>query len=356
MEVVIIILLIALVVILGAGLFVVYRKLGQVSQNSTSNDRIIQLLSESLSSKMTDIDHKMESVKEHVSNRLGENVRFMQSSTNEVNTRLTTASKVIGDLQSRIAALDESSKRIFDLGKDISELQNILRAPKLRGGFGEWLLEELLIQILPRETFETQKKYRSGDIVDAIVKLKDGFFLPIDAKFPLENFRKLAECTDDATRETLKRELRKNIRKHIDDIKTKYISTEDGSLDIALMYIPAENIYYETVIREDDILNIREYAFGKKVVPVSPNTLYAYMQTIILGMRGMQVSKKAREILDTIKTMESEFTNIVESYTVVGKHLTNAQTKYQETDKYISRFGSKLQGAITLSETQAIEE
>lgn len=356
MEIFIIVLLIFLILILGVSVFFMYKKLSDVTQNSSGNDRVVQLLSDSLSAKMMDIDRKMETVKDHVSNRLGENIQFIQSSTNEVNTRLTTASKVIGELQTRIVAFEEGSKRIYDIGKDLSELQNILRAPKLRGGFGEWLLEELLMQILPRESFETQKKYKSGDIVDAIVKLKDGYFLPIDAKFPLENFRKLVELEDDLAKDGLKRDLRKDIRKHIDAISSKYISKEEGSLDIALMYIPAENIYYETVIREDDILNIRAYAFSKNVVPVSPNTLYAYMQTIVLGMKGMQVSKKAREILDTIKTMESEFANVVDSYSVVGKHLVNAQTKYQETDKYLARFGNKLQGAITLSDTTAIEE
>jgi DNA recombination protein RmuC len=344
-----------IVVILLAGIFILYKKVNDLSSKNEANDKIVKLLSDTLSNKISDMDSKMEErlnvVKENVATRLNENIRFMQGSTTEVNNRLTNASKVIGDLQTKLAAFEEGSKRIFDLGKDITDLQNILKAPKLRGGFGEMLLEKLLTDILHSEFYELQYHYKTGSIVDAIIRLRDGYFLPIDAKFPLENFSKLTNETDERNKELLRRELLKNMKKHVDDICSKYISTEEGSLDIALMYIPAENIYYEVVVRDDENLNIRDYCFGKRVIPVSPNTLYSYIQIILMGMRGMQVSQKAKEILHTIKNMEKEFSKVVDDYAVLGKHLQSAQNKYLDGDKHLQKFSTKLQGALAMSDS-----
>lgn len=364
MEIILVILIIVLIIVVGllyTKLNGVTSKMSDMSQQNQNSKEIIKLFSDSLGSKMSEMDTKMEErmnvVKEHVSKRLTENIQFTQTSTKEVNDRLNGASKVIGELREKLSAFEEGSKRIYDLGKDISELQNILKAPKLRGGFGEWMLEELLKERLPRESYEIQYAYKSRDIVDAIIKLQDGFFLPIDSKFPLENFKKLAaDGSDDKAKELVKKELVRDIKKHVDDIARKYISKEEGSLDVALMYIPAENIYYETIVREDDILNVRQYCFSKNVVPVSPSTLFAYIQIIILGMRGMQVSKKAKEILNTIKVMESEFAKVTDSFDVVGKHLSNAQSKYDDTNKILNRFETRLQGAIALSDANVLED
>jgi DNA recombination protein RmuC len=294
-------------------------------------------------------ERRMNDVKEHVTQRVRENMGFTQNSTKEVNDRLSTASKVIGDLRERITAFEEGSKKITDIGKSISDLSNVFKAQKMRGGWGEESLESLLLEFLPKDVLEFQYKYKTGDvIVDAIVRFNDSF-LPIDAKFPLENFLRLSEAEDDTKKLELKRILKRDIYKHIDAIKSKYISKEDKSLDVAFMYIPAENIYYETVIRDDEDLNIKRYCFDNHVVPVSPSTLYAYIQIVLLGMKGMQVSKKAKEILDSIKTMESEFTRVLASYDTIGSHLTHAQQKYAETDKYLEKFGNKLQNTISIT-------
>ena len=288
-------------------------------------------------------------------NEFRANIGFTQNSTKEVNDRLTTASKVIGDLRERIASFEEGSKKITDLGKSIGDLTNVFKAQKMRGGWGEESLESLLVEFMPKDVIEFQYKYKSGDaIVDAIVKF-NGSFLPIDSKFPLENFVRLSEAKTDEEKTELKRVLKRDIQKHVDAISTKYISKEERSLDVAFMYIPAENIYYETVIRDDEDLNIKRYCFDKHVVPVSPSTLYAYIQIVLLGMKGMQVSKKAKEILDSIKTMESEFGRVLTSYEMIGGHLTHAQQKYAETDKYLEKFGHRLQGAISITDVDKDE-
>lgn len=341
-------LIIIILILLG---LVIYFAL-KVNALSTTGADTQKTLEESLRSLDDHLERRLNDVKEHVTNRVSENMRFSQSSTKEVNDRLSTASKVIGDLRERISAFEEGSKKITDLGKSIGDLTNVFKAQKMRGGWGEESLESLLIEFMPKDVLEFQYKYRSGDvIVDAIVKFNDSF-LPIDSKFPLENFIRLNEAKTEEEKTVIKKALKKDIQKHVDDIASKYISKEDKSLDVAFMYIPAENIYYETVIRDDEDLNIKRYCFDKHVVPVSPSTLYAYIQIVLLGMKGMQVSKKAKEILDSIKTMESEFGRVLESYSVIGNHLTHAQQKYAETDKYLAKFGNKLQGTISITDVE----
>lgn len=339
-------LLIIIFLLLGALAYLLV-KLNSLSSKGGENQK---LLEENLRTLDDRIERRMNDVKEHVTQRVSENLRFSQSSTKEVNDRLSTASKVIGDLRERISAFEEGSKKITDLGKSIGDLTNVFKAQKMRGGWGEESLESLLVEFMPKDVLEFQYKYRTdGVIVDAIVKFNDSF-LPIDSKFPLENFIRLNEAKSDEEKSVIKKALKKDIHTHVDSIASKYISKEDKSLDVAFMYIPAENIYYEAVIRDDEDLNIKRYCFDKHVIPVSPSTLYAYIQIVLLGMKGMQVSKKAKEILDSIKSMESEFGRVLESYAVIGNHLTHAQQKYAETDKYLSKFGNRLQGTIAITD------
>lgn len=344
-------LLIIIFVLLAALAYLLYK----VTTLNSKNTEIEKTLEDNLRNLDDRFERRMNEMKEHVTQRVSENLRFSQSSTKEVNDRLSTASKVIGDLRERITAFEEGSKKITDLGKSIGDLTNVFKAQKMRGGWGEESLESLLLEFMPRDVLDFQYKYRTGDvIVDAIVRF-NGSFLPIDSKFPLENFIRLNEAKTEEERILIKKALKKDIEKHVNDIASKYISKEDKSLDVAFMYIPAENIYYETVIRDDEDLNIKKMCFDKRVIPVSPSTLYAYIQIVLLGMKGMQVSKKAKEILDGIKTMESEYGRVLESYAVIGNHLTHAQQKYAETDKYLSKFGNRLQGTLAITDVDVEE-
>ncbi|PJA14332.1 hypothetical protein COX64_02200 [Candidatus Dojkabacteria bacterium CG_4_10_14_0_2_um_filter_Dojkabacteria_WS6_41_15] len=344
-------LIIIIFVLLALVAYLLYR-VSKLGSRSTESQLALE---DNLRNLDDHLERRLNDVKEHITSRVSENLRFSQSSTKEVNDRLTTASKVIGDLRERISAFEEGSKKITDLGKSIGDLTNVFKAQKMRGGWGEESLESLLVEFMPKDVLEFQYKYRTdGVVVDAIVKFNDSF-LPIDSKFPLENFIRLNEAKTDEEKTAIKRALKKDIHTHVDSIATKYISKEDKSLDVAFMYIPAENIYYETVIRDDENLNIKRYCFDKHVVPVSPSTLYAYIQIVLLGMKGMQVSKKAKEILDSIKTMEAEFGRVLESYVMIGGHLMHAQQKYAETDKYLSKFGNKLQGTIAITDVETDE-
>lgn len=351
------ILLLGLALSIGI-IYLMYRKLAQLSVSQKEYEKGFVDIKDNIVSRLNELDThfetRIDTIKEHVSQRVNENINYSRESTKEVNDRLNIASKIVGELKEKISAFEEGSKQIHDLGKSLSEIQNIFKAQKLRGGFGEELLEDLLAQILPKESFATQYMYKSGDKVDAIIRLSN-FILPIDSKFPYENFKRLTEVTDPKAQDNIKRELARDLKKHVDNIASKYISKEDNSLDIAFMFIPAENIYYEVIIRDDPLLNVRQYAFDNKVVPVSPSTLYAYIQIVLIGMKGMQVSEKAREILSAIRTMESDFVEVVDSFEVVGNHINHARQKFEETDKRINKFSLRLKSAITIENDPVLD-
>jgi len=259
----------------------------------------------------------------------------------------------MGGVQRGLGELSGSTKRIMDLGKDISSLQEILRAPKLRGGLGEMFLADLLAQILPREHYELQYRFKTGEVVDAVIRL-GGRMVSVDAKFPLENFRKLQAGTTDEERLPLRKAFARDVKKHVDDIARKYILPDEGTFEFALMFIPAENVYYETIIKDDAAENeaMAAYALTKKVVPVSPNSFYAYLQAIALGLGGLRIEKRAREIMDMLARLKADFARFKDDFETLGKHLTNARGKYEEAEKRLVRFEDKLTGA----ETPAVED
>jgi DNA recombination protein RmuC len=260
----------------------------------------------------------------------------LQDSTAQMNTRLDNAAKVVGDLREKVG-------QIHEVGKAAAELVNILRAPKLRGGMGELFLGDLLGQILPPEHFTLQHRFKSGEAVDAAIKIGQKL-VPVDAKFPYENFKRVVEAGTESERVTARKQFLRDVKKHVDAIATKYILPDEGTYDFALMYVPAENVYYETIIKEDagEERQLFSYALEKRVIPVSPNSFYAYLQTILLGLRGMKVEERAQEILDTLQRLRGDFERLQENFRVLGKHLTNASGAYADTEKTFTKLDAKL--------------
>lgn len=287
----------------------------------------------------------------------GQVSKSLSDANKTLGERLDSTTRVVGDVKQQLGQLDASSRRILELGKDISSLQDILRPPKLRGGMGELLLGELLSQILPPHHYELQYSFKGGQKVDAILRLQAGL-VPVDAKFPLENFRRIIATDDDNERRAARRTFARDVKKHVADIADKYIRMDEGTFDFALMYIPAENVYYEVIIKDADtdgdspLLN---YALKRRVIPVSPNSFYAYLQTILLGLKGMRVEERAREILDNISRIETEFHSFADAFRLVGQHLDNASKKYLEAEKRFTRVDSKMEqigGLIQGEETE----
>jgi len=269
----------------------------------------------------------------------------LQNSSGQIGQRLDTAAKVIGEVKENIGKLSKASDQIFEVGKNIASLQEILRPPKLRGGLGEQFLGELLSQILPPEFFTLQYAFLSGERVDAVVKLGERL-VPIDSKFPLDNFRRLIECKTDEDRKVSQKLFNRDVKKHIDDIAGKYIVPQEGTYDFALLYIPAENVYYETITKDDSFgeeKGILSYALNKRVIPVSPNSFYAYLQVIVLGLKGLKIEEHAREIQSLLAGLGKDLKDFQDDFRLVGKHITDARNRFDEARSRLEKFTFRLE-------------
>jgi len=275
--------------------------------------------------------------------RLQENAEAIYRTNQAVGERLDNAARAYTSVNSKLSQLEEANKRIEEIGKDISSLQDIFRSPKLRGGLGEYFLEELLTQILPAGQYAFQYTFRSGERVDAVIKLRDGLLVPVDSKFPLERLKESFETQDEEERERLRKAFISDVKKHIDKIAKTYILPEEGTLEMALMYIPGETIFYETIVRgggEDK--SLIEYAHERRVIPVSPHSFYIYLQTILLGLRGLQIEKSAQDMVKSLGQLRGDFERFGEDYRVLGKHIGSAAKTYETSEKRLEKFTDRL--------------
>lgn len=324
------------------------------SQKRTADPTIPLLQQEvqSLRSQLTDTmlrsqelaNKQLADVTAQVNMRLADVTQQLQKSTGDLNTRLDNAAKVVSEVSKGLGGLSEATKKVFEVGKDIASLQEILRSPKLRGGLGELFLGDLLAQILPPAHFTLQHRFKSGEAVDAAIRLGENL-VPVDSKFPLENFKRVIDASSEEEQRAARKKFMADVKKHIDAISAKYILPDEGTFDFALMYIPAENVYYELIIKDeaaDTDKGLLNYAFTKRVIPVSPNSFYAYLQTILLGLRGMHIEERAQEILRSLARLAGDFRKFQEEFELVGKHLANTKMRYDEADKKLAKFGDKL--------------
>lgn len=262
----------------------------------------------------------------------------------QLNNRLAETSKVMYGLQAKLAQLEEGNKRILDMSKGITELQNILQAPKLRGNQGEMWLEELLAQMLGKTHFKMQYMFKSGEACDAAILLRDGIILPIDSKFSLENFKKMINTENDIEKKQYEKQFTSDVKRRIDEIAKKYILPAENTLNFAFMYIPAENVYYQAFVEDRGGYELQKYAFERHVIPVSPNSLYPYLEIVLFGLRGLQIEQGARDIQQGLVGMAGELRKFEEDYRKVGNNLRLAQQNFELSDKRFNNVQNKLEG------------
>jgi DNA recombination protein RmuC len=266
----------------------------------------------------------------------------LQSGQNTISQNLQSSQKILGHLNAQIGELQGTNKQMMQMGSEVRRLQDILSSPKLRGQMGEWSLKNLLENILPKDSYQLQYTFKDGKVVDALVEMNK-YSVPIDAKFPLPSFEAMSKADSDEEKSKLRKQFIKDIAGHIDKIATAYIRPAEGTLDFAMMYIPAENIYYETVVKYgDETKDILQYSLDKKVIPVSPNLLYAYLMTVVMGLHGLQIEQQAAQICQNLKKLNASFADFGGSWDVLGKHLRNAQGQYEDGERKLNRFGMQL--------------
>ena len=272
--------------------------------------------------------------------------KSMQAGQESVNKNLRFNQETLGKLNLQMGELQGTNKQMLQMGSDVRRLQDILASPKLRGGFGEWSLESLLKNILPQDSFRLQYQFKDGKMVDALILMPE-YSVPVDAKFPLPNFEAMQKSEDENKKKRFRNEFLKDVSKHIDKIAESYIRPAEGTLDFAMMYIPAENIYYETIVQTgSDTVSVQQYAMDRKVIAVSPNLLYAYLMTVVMGLHGLQIEKQASEIRQNLKKLNASLGIFISNWDTLGSHLRNAQNKYDDGQRRLDKF------TIELTQTQ----
>jgi DNA recombination protein RmuC len=271
-----------------------------------------------------------------------------------IDGRLLASQRASGQTATQIAEklgkLDGTAAQMLARANDLAKLEQALRPPKARGGFGELLLENLLRDRLPATAYAMQHGFSSGERVDAVVRV--GRLIPVDSKFPLDNFHRMIDARSDEERGLYRKAFTRDVKGKIDDIAVKYIRPDEGTFDFAFMYVPVESVYYELACSGDT--GLLEYANERRVFPVSPNTFAAYLQLIVLGMRSMQVEERAHEVMAYVAGLAGDFGRFKDEFELVGKHLGHAQTTYARADKRLGKLETKLDRAIEDDDVPAV--
>jgi DNA recombination protein RmuC len=263
---------------------------------------------------------------------------LQQGVEQRLSENLTQHSTLFRDMAEKLGELRVTNERIVAISQDINQLSRILESPKLRGNVGEFELERMLSNVLPSALYRMQAAV-GGALVDAVIVLEGGW-LCIDSKFPLDNFRRMAQPdAEPEARQQWRRLFLGDVRRHVTDIAHKYI-LPPATLDFALMFIPAENVYYE-VLLSDEVL---EFSRTKRVVPVSPNTLYAYLQAISIGFRGLKIAQESRRIEQLLLGLRKNFDEFKEHFRLIGRHLDRARGQYIQAESDVSRFDHTIGG------------
>lgn len=238
-----------------------------------------------------------------------------------------------------------ATSQVADQAKEFTALQDLLRAPKARGGLGEAMLEELLRQVLPPQAYATQHRFSNGLIVDAIVRAA-GRIVCIDSKFPLANYQRMCNAEDESEKKDAERAFAADVDRHIRDISTRYIVPDEQTLDFAVMYVPAEGVYAEVLRLAHRKRPLFETAIEHRVTPMSPLTMYGYLQTVMFGLKCLQIGKNAEAILGFCGRLQQDLARFSESYKTLGGHLARARGQYEEGSTRLDRFSDRL-GRVT---------
>ncbi len=312
---------ILIVVILAVGFGI----LAYLFSRKPKQDQAMQLMAEWLKS----IKESSESTRKEIQESI-------LKSNQEINKRLTDAAKLFGEVQHKVGQMTE-------LGRSMKDVQELLKGPKTRGIFGEDALESLLKQVMAQENYQMQYRFQSGDIVDCVIKLKEGIIC-IDSKFPLENFRAMMKTENEEDKTNFRKNFFRDAKKHIDAIARKYILPKEGTMDFALMYVPMESVFQEMVNDQELI----DFARSRKVLVTSPNSFYHYITVIHTALKGAQINELAKQVLNTIAALKQESDKFAANLGVLTKHITNAKNTVDVVNEGYRSLSSKIESAFSL--------
>jgi len=257
--------------------------------------------------------------------RLEKTSRSMQES---MKTQMSESFKLIKDVTEGLTKLDETNRQVVSFADQLQHLQDILKNPKQRGILGEYYLETVLKNVMPPGSFQMQYQFRNGEIVDAVVFMRERI-IPIDSKFSLDNYNKAVEAREGSEREAFEKAFKQDLKIRIDET-SKYVRPEENTMEFAFMFIPSEGVYYDLLVNQVGAMktstrDLIEYAFSKKVIIVSPTSFLAYLQTVLQGLKGLEIEEQAKEIQKRVGEL--------------GKHLGSY-------DEYMKKLGNALQISV----------
>ncbi len=329
---------IVLIGVCGILAFLLLRKSGAAQADPNA----ALLLKQDLTQLSQDITKLKDGLQSQISDRMDKNQELMRDS---IQKQFSASSRLISEVSERLTKLDETNKRVVNVADELKTLQNVLQNPKQRGVLGEYYLSQVLENVLPPDRFRVQHKFKDGEIVDAVIELDKGKLLPVDSKFSLENYNRLVEEKDKVQRDVLAKAFKADLKNRIDET-SKYIRPSEGTMDYAFMFIPSEAIYYDLLINKVGETNtsardLIEYAFRQKnVIIVSPTTFMAYLQTVLQGLRGLQIEEQAKEIQQRvgelgrhISTYEQLMQKLGGSLGTTVNHFNNAHKELKKVDK-----------------------
>ena len=261
----------------------------------------------------------------------------------------TSNSQIASNIFETLGEVRQATTSVATQAQEFTALQDLLKAPKARGGIGEAMLEELLRQVLPHHSYQCQYRFKSGATVDAVVRA-GGRLVCIDSKFPLSNYRRMCAATDDIERAEAERAFAADVDRHIRDISSRYIVPDEDTFEFAVMYVPAEGVYAEILRLAHRKRPLFESAIESRVVPMSPLNMYGYLQTILYGLKCLKIEKSAEAILDFCGRLQRDVERFAAEYDTLGKHIGNARTKYEDGARSLDRFRDKLDRAVDLAD------
>lgn len=281
------------------------------------------------------LHQRMDSVTQLILNQLRENKESAERSSLAFNQQTQNFVSGIVQLQEKVNHVQESVKGVVSF-------QNIFKSPKLRGQWGETSLEAVMGQFFPKELYNIQHYFKNGEAVDAVLKLPNNQLLPIDSKFNWENFERMTQAEDEINRDIFRKNFLADIKKKIDEIASKYIRPSEDTVDLALMYIPAEGVYYEIVnqIKEADV---SAYARSKKIILVSPNTFYLTLSAIQHWFRDVQITKQTQEIIKRLSWISKDAEKLDYSFKRLGKHLSDAKSSFDDSEQRLELMVNRVQ-------------
>jgi DNA recombination protein RmuC len=291
----------------------------------------------------------------HLADRMGADSLMLSQRLEGIDSRMSRSQSSNADLARGIfetlGDVRQATNQVADQARQFTSLQDLLRPPKARGGLGEAMLEELLRQVLPPSGYEIQHRFSSGLIVDAVVRA-GGRLVCIDSKFPLSNYQLMSDSGDDSSRLAAERAFAADVEGHMRAISQRYIVPDEGTFDFAVMYVPAEGVYGEMLRLGHRRKPLFESAIELRVVPMSPLTMYGYLQTVLFGLKCLQIERNAETILDFCGRLQQDVGRFADEYETLGRHIGNARSKYEEGARRLDRFRGSLERVADLADAE----